>query len=71
MSYTTLSVRLTTEDKENFDKFCKATGLNASVTITMFIKTVLREKRIPFTISTEPLDKFKDGKDNSTASDDD
>lgn len=59
MDYTTLSVRISSEEKDQFDAFCKATGLNTSVAISMFIKAVLREHRIPFEISTEPTNVTK------------
>ena len=36
--------------RHNFKKFCCNTGLDISTAINLFIKTVLREKRIPFEI---------------------
>lgn len=50
MAQTTLSVRLDSADKKRFEEFCNETGMNVSVAINMFIKTVLRESRIPFSI---------------------
>jgi len=49
---TNLSVRVSKEDKKNFEDFCDATGMNVSVAVNMFIKAVLREKRLPFEIRT-------------------
>lgn len=56
MPQTTLSVRMDEETKKQFDAFCEAVGMNASVAVNIFAKAVLREKRIPFEISaTEDL----------------
>ena len=41
--------------KKRFVDFCNNIGLSASSVITVYIKTVVRENRIPFTISADPL----------------
>ena len=41
--------------KKRFVAFCDNIGLSASSVITVYIKTVVRENRIPFTISADPL----------------
>ena len=41
--------------KKRFVDFCDSVGLSASSVITVYIKTVVRENRIPFTISADPL----------------
>ena len=41
--------------KKRFVDFCDSVGLSASSVITVYIKTVIRENRIPFTISADPL----------------
>ena len=51
MSFSTIVARVDNDDKRNFNDFCDSVGLNASVAINLFIKTVLRENRIPFNIS--------------------
>ena len=53
MAQTTLSVRLDSADKKRFEEFCSETGMNVSVAINMFIKAVLRESRIPFSIECD------------------
>lgn len=53
MAQTNLSVRIDEQDKRSFEQFCKDTGMNVSVAVNMFIKTVLREKRLPFEIRTD------------------
>lgn len=54
MAQSTITVRLDEHDKNAFDHFCSEIGLNTSATITLFIKTVLRENRIPFEITLKP-----------------
>lgn len=53
MAQINLSVRVDEKDKKSFEKFCNETGMNVSVAINMFIKSVLREKKIPFEIKTD------------------
>ena len=57
MALTTLTARVDQKDKAEFDKFCSNVGLNTSIAINLFVKAVLREKRIPFDIvqSQEPF----------------
>jgi len=52
MGQSTLSIRMDDDIKRGFDSFCNEVGLNASVAVNMFVRTVLRENRIPFEIST-------------------
>ena len=53
MSQTTLSVRLDSNDKKRFEEFCNETGMNVSVAVNMFIKPVLRESRLPFSVECD------------------
>ena len=41
-------------DKKNFYDFCESDGMNASTAINIFIKAVLRENCIPFSIARTP-----------------
>ena len=50
MSQSILSVRLDEDIKRRFDTFCSDAGMNASVAVNMFVRAVIREKRIPFEI---------------------
>ena len=45
-----LSVRMDDDIKRRFDVFCADAGMNASVAVNMFVRAVIREKRIPFDI---------------------
>jgi len=53
MAQTTLSIRMDENLKKQFDAFCSDVGMNTSVAINIFAKTVLREKRIPFEIALD------------------
>lgn len=55
MKYTNLSARVDVNDKRNFEMFCENTGMNVSVAVNLFIKTVLRENRLPFSIVSDPF----------------
>ena len=55
MTQATLSVRVNSEDKKGFENFCEQVGLNASVAVNMFVKTVIREQRLPFEVRSDPF----------------
>lgn len=57
MAQSTITVRVDERDKIDFDAFYSNVGLNTSVAINLFVKAVLRENRIPFTI-TQSADPF-------------
>ena len=60
MALTTLTARVDQKDKADFDKFCSNVGLNTSTAINLFVKAVLREKRIPFEIAQAPAPFFSE-----------
>ena len=53
MEYTTFSVRMEADVKKQFDSFCSTVGMNTSVAFNLFARAVLRERRIPFEITTD------------------
>ena len=53
MAQTTFSVRMDSEIKKKFDEFCSQVGMNTTVAFNMFARAVLREKRLPFDVTTE------------------
>ena len=53
MPQTTFSVRMDAKVKQQFDEFCADVGMNASTAFNMFARAVLREKRLPFDVTTE------------------
>lgn len=52
---TQISIRIDEDVKLNAEKTLDAIGLSMSSAITIFLKTVAREKRIPFELSAEPF----------------
>lgn len=55
MAQATISARVDSTDKTAFDAFCRDVGISSSAAINLFIKAVLREHRIPFSISNDPF----------------
>ena len=47
----TLTINIDEKTAENFYAFCEELGLDMSTAINLFIRTCLREKRIPFELS--------------------
>jgi DNA-damage-inducible protein J len=39
--------------KKQLDAFCSQVGMNTTVAFNMFARAVLREKRLPFEVTTE------------------
>ena len=58
MALSTLTARVDERDKADFDSFCSSVGLTSSAAINIYVKAVLREKRIPFDI--KQVDPFYD-----------
>ena len=59
MATKTFSVRLEENVKNELDQFCENVGLSLSALMSLFAKTVVRERRIPFDI-TDQKDPFYD-----------
>ena len=53
MSQTTFSVRMDADIKKQLDDFCNQVGMNTTTAFNMFARAVLREKRLPFDVTTE------------------
>ena len=53
MALSTLTARVEEADKAKFDSFCSSVGLTTSAAINLYVKAVLRERRIPFEIRQE------------------
>ncbi len=51
----TLNIRMDDKVKEKFEEFCSSVGMNMTTAINIFATTVIREQRIPFEISNDPL----------------
>jgi len=52
MAQATYSIRMDTELKEQFDELCSDFGMTASTAFTIYAKKVVRERRIPFEITS-------------------
>ena len=52
---TTLTIRVDEYDAKEFKAFCKSVGVTPSTAIRVFIKQVIREGDIPFTIKNDPF----------------
>lgn len=50
MAQATLSMRVDETLKKNFDSICDDFGFTSTAAITVFMKSVVRERRIPFEI---------------------
>ena len=48
-----MNIRMDEATKIAFDKFCQEIGLSVSAAFNIFAKTVVREQRIPFELTTE------------------
>ena len=52
MSQTTFSVRMDSDVKRQLDEFCSLVGMNTTTAFNLFARAVLREKRLPFEVTT-------------------
>jgi DNA-damage-inducible protein J len=55
MATTTISVRIDADVKRQLDDFCRDVGMNTSTAINLFAHTVVRERRLPFEITTNEI----------------
>jgi len=59
MSQTTMSLRIDSNLKQRFDVLCDEFGLSNTSALMLFIKTVVRECRIPFEVKTESVEEVR------------
>lgn len=52
MAQATFSVRMDEELKKQFDSLCSDFGMTVSTAINVFARAVVRERRIPFEVSS-------------------
>lgn len=55
MAQVLVNFRVEQEDKERMESVCKELGLSMSAALTIFMKKVGREHRIPFEVSSDPF----------------
>ena len=53
MAQTTFSMRMEEGLKRQFEGLCQEFGMNMATAIHVFVRAVVRERRIPFEISSE------------------
>lgn len=51
MAQTNVNIRMDENLKKQFDDFCADIGMNMTTAICVFVKTAVRERKIPFEIS--------------------
>lgn len=54
-----ISLRIDDDVKQEAEKVLKEIGISMSSAVNIFLKTVGREKRIPFELSAEPTESDK------------
>lgn len=50
-----INIRMDADLKQDFDKVCDDLGMSMTTAITIFIKKMTREKRVPFEVSMDPF----------------
>ena len=56
MATTNLNVRVDEDVKKNVDTVLDELGLNMSTAVNMFLRAVIREEGLPFTVSLKKTD---------------
>ena len=52
MANSTFSIRIDSDIKKEFDGFCAEVGMNPSTAFNMFARVVVRDKKLPFEVSS-------------------
>lgn len=60
MQQANISIRVDKTVKERFCNLCEALGLTATAALTLFMKSVIREKKIPFEIAFDETQEWKE-----------
>jgi DNA-damage-inducible protein J len=61
MAQATFSVRMDETLKKQFDILCQDFGMNATTAINVFARAVVRQRRIPFEISSSETNITREG----------
>jgi DNA-damage-inducible protein J len=59
MAQTSINIRTDEKLKKQFDTICSELGLNLSTAVNIFMRTVVRQKRIPFPLAIDNERRFK------------
>ena len=60
MGQTATTIRIDAELKAEFDKLCDEFGMSANTAFNIYVKTVVRQRRIPFQIEADPVDEVRE-----------
>jgi addiction module RelB/DinJ family antitoxin len=55
------TIRVDADLKAEFDKLCDEFGMSANTAFNIYVKTVVRQRRIPFQIEANPIDDVMEG----------
>lgn len=55
MAQTQMNIRIDSNDKRDFERFCNNVGMNTTTAITLYIKSVIRTNKLPFQIEGDPF----------------
>lgn len=55
MAQTLINFRIDENTKKQLEEICNELGITMSTAFNMFVKKVIREKRIPFEVSIDPF----------------
>ena len=56
MPQTPMTIRIDSQQKAQFDSLCEQSGMSANTAINIFVRQVIRLRRIPFIISATEID---------------
>lgn len=56
MGQTATTIRIDAELKAEFDKLCDEFGMSVNTAFNIYVKTVVRQRRIPFQIEANSVD---------------
>ena len=60
MAQTAMTVRLDSIQKAKFDQLCEQFGMSANTAINVFVRTVVRNRCIPFTIAADNDERIRE-----------
>ena len=55
MAQSMINIRMDTDEKNSFEDVCDQLGLTITAAFKMFVKKVIRERRIPFDLTLDPF----------------
>lgn len=59
MGQTSISIRVDNDLKQSFDSLCDQVGLSTTAAFTIFMKAVVRERKIPFELKVDSPEEIR------------